>query len=67
MQSFIRLFDKINSQAQRDRDASLYVDDAYAQKPIHNAMENFNLCIIKPNKDSIFWNFYTGTYKSIAR
>jgi SAM-dependent methyltransferase len=32
MQSFIRLFDKIHSQQQRDRDASLYV--VVAQKPI---------------------------------
>src|SRR5471030_161599 len=32
MQSFILLFDKINSQPQRDRDASLYV--VLAQKPI---------------------------------
>jgi SAM-dependent methyltransferase len=31
MQSFIRLFDKMNSQQQRDRDASLYV--VIAQKP----------------------------------
>jgi SAM-dependent methyltransferase len=32
MQSFIRLFDKIHSQQQRDRDASLYV--VVAQKPM---------------------------------
>jgi SAM-dependent methyltransferase len=32
MQGFIRLFDKINSQPQRDRDASLYV--VLAQKPL---------------------------------
>jgi SAM-dependent methyltransferase len=32
MQSFIRLFDKIHSQQQRDRDASLYV--VIAQKPM---------------------------------
>jgi len=32
MQSFIRLFDKINSQPQRDRDASLYI--VLAQKPL---------------------------------
>lgn len=32
MQGFIRLFNKINSQAQRDRDASLYI--VHAQKPL---------------------------------
>jgi len=32
MQLFIRLFDKIHSQQQRDRDASLYV--VVAQKPM---------------------------------
>jgi len=32
MQCFIRLFNKINSQPQRDRDASLYI--VHAQKPV---------------------------------
>jgi SAM-dependent methyltransferase len=32
MQLFIRLFNKLNSQAQRDRDASLYI--VHAQKPL---------------------------------
>lgn len=35
MQSFIRLFDKIHSQQQRDRDASLYV--VIAQKPVETS------------------------------